>query len=203
MRHRRNNVSTFTIDDDNNITAYASAEEIPQGTASGLIQFASPAALAKVAADWPLSRLVAIWNSIPGHTPAKKFQDRKKAVARVWSAIQPLAGQPESAATKAEPRTPAAKPAKQAKRPEKSDPRKRASVAQQAHEPAADRPNKKAEVIGLLKRAKGATLAEIMQTTAWQTHTVRGFISLLGSQGGWNIESTKNAAGDRTYKIIA
>jgi hypothetical protein len=49
------------------------------------------------------SRFVEIWNGIPGQTPVKKFQDRKKAVARVWSAIQPLAGkgQPsESAAEK-------------------------------------------------------------------------------------------------------
>ena len=28
------------------------------------------------------------------------------------------------------------------------------------------------------------------------------YISLLGSQGGWNIESTKNAARDRTYKVM-
>jgi hypothetical protein len=36
------------------------------------------------------------------------------------------------------------------------------------------RSNKKAEVIAMMKRAKGATLAEIMKATAWQRHTVRG-----------------------------
>ena len=40
---------------------------------------------------------------------------------------------------------------------------------------AAERTNKKAEVIALMKRAKGATLPEIMKSTGWQPHTVRGF----------------------------
>ena len=66
---------------------------------------------------------------------------------------------------------------------------------------AADRGNKKAEVIALMKRPKGVTLAEIMEATGWQRHTVRGFVSILGSKGGHTIESTKNAGGERTYKI--
>ena len=64
-----------------------------------------------------------------------------------------------------------------------------------------DRINKKAEVIALMKRAKGATLAEIMVVTKWQAHTVRGFVSLLGSKGGQKVESSKNHAGDRVYRI--
>jgi hypothetical protein len=67
--------------------------------------------------------------------------------------------------------------------------------------PKADRANKKAEVIAMMKRAKGATLAEIMKATDWQAHTVRGFVRILGSKGGEKIESSKNAAGERTYKI--
>src|SRR5450756_2110875 len=84
--------STFTIDDSNNITAYSSAEEASQGDAASLVHFNSQATLAKVSTDWPLSRFVEIWNGIPGQSPVKKFQDRKKAVVRVWAAIQPLAG---------------------------------------------------------------------------------------------------------------
>lgn len=34
--------------------------------------------------------------------------------------------------------------------------------------PKADRTNKKAEVIAMMKRAKGATLAELMKATGWQ-----------------------------------
>ena len=70
-----------------------------------------------------------------------------------------------------------------------------------AAKPKADRANKKAEVIAMMKHAKGATLGEIVKATGWQPHTVRGFVSILGSKGGEKIESSKNAAGERTYKI--
>ena len=45
-----------------------------------------------------------------------------------------------------------------------------------------------------MKRAKGATLDEIMEATRWQKHTVRGFVSILGSKE--KIESSKNAAAE-------
>jgi hypothetical protein len=63
------------------------------------------------------------------------------------------------------------------------------------------RSNKKAQVIAMMKRAKGVTLAEIVDATGWQKHTVRGFVSILGSKGGQKIESSKNAAGERSYRI--
>ena len=56
-------------------------------------------------------------------------------------------------------------------------------------------------MVALMKRAKGVTLSEIMKATGWQAHTVRGFVSILGSKGGEKIESSKSAAGERTYKI--
>jgi transcriptional regulator len=52
-----------------------------------------------------------------------------------------------------------------------------------------------------MKRAKGATSAEIAKATGWQPHTIRGFVSILGNKGGEKIESSKNAEGERTYKI--
>jgi hypothetical protein len=63
------------------------------------------------------------------------------------------------------------------------------------------RANEKTEVLALLKRVKGATLPEIMEATGWQKHTVRGFVSILGSKGGEKVEPAKNAAGERTYRI--
>jgi Protein of unknown function (DUF3489) len=84
----------------------------------------------------------------------------------------------------------------------KAKPAKKAAKAKKAaRKPKADRINKKAEVIALMKRSKGATLAEIMAVTKWQAHTVRGFVSILSSKGGEKVESSKNAAGERTYKI--
>ena len=193
-------MTTFTMDADHNITAYANAEEAKQGDAAGVIQFDSQAALVKLSADWPLSRFVEIWNGIPGQTPVKKFQDRNKAVARLWKAVQSWAGQvrSECAAEKLQPKPPSpAKPVQAAKKAA----RKTKGRNRHATDAAAHGRNKKAEVIAMLKRPKGATLAEIMEATHWQQHTVRGFVSLLGSQAGLAIESSKNAAGERTYNI--
>jgi hypothetical protein len=61
--------------------------------------------------------------------------------------------------------------------------------------------NKKAEVSAMMKRAKGTTFAEIVEATGWQKHTIRGFVSILGGNGGEKIESAKNAAGESTYRI--
>ena len=188
-------MSIFTIDAENNITAHASSQEAILAEGTGVIQFHSQASLASESSDWPLSRFVEIWNSIPGNTEVTKFQDRKKAVARIWKAIQALVG-------KAQPSEPAAKPkkaAKGAKPPKKSKGAKK--VDKKAAGKATERSNKKAEVIAMMKRAKGVTLEEIMQATGWQAHTVRGFVSILGSKGGEKIESSKSASGERTYRI--
>ena len=194
-------MATFTINEGNNITAFATAAEAAQAGDSTAISFDSQAALAKVSADWPLSRFVDIWNSIPGNTAVSKFADRKKAVARVWTAILPLAGNGLLSEPEAKPTKPAmsAKPAKKAKAAKKAVPAKVAPAKKSADK--GERSNKKAEVIAMMKRAKGVTLAEIMELTGWQKHTVRGFVSILGSKGGETIESSKNAEGERTYRI--
>jgi hypothetical protein len=96
----------------------------------------------------------------------------------------------EAAAAKGQRKTKKAKPAIKAGRAKKP-----------ATKSKTDRTNKKAEVLAMMKRAKGATLAEIVKATGWQPHTVRGFVSILGCKGGEKIESSKNAAGERTYKI--
>ena len=103
----------------------------------------------------------------------------------------------KKAAKGAKPAGKKAKPAKKAKAPKKAKPAPKKS----GDKPAAERSNKKAEVIALMKRAKGATLAEIAELTAWQKHTIRGFVSILGTKGEHKIESSKNDKGERTYKI--
>jgi Protein of unknown function (DUF3489) len=54
----------------------------------------------------------------------------------------------------------------------------------------------------LLRRAKGAGLAEIMEATSWQAHSCRGFISgTLGKKMGLTVKSEKREDGTRVYSI--
>jgi hypothetical protein len=39
------------------------------------------------------------------------------------------------------------------------------------------------QVLAMLRRAEGATVAQIMDTTGWQPHTVRGFLASLARKG--------------------
>ena len=87
----------------------------------------------------------------------------------------------DSANSKPTPDT--AKPKGARKAGKKARSAKRADRAKKpSAEPKAERTNKKSEVIAMMKRAKGATLPEIMKATGWQSHTVRGFVSILGSR---------------------
>jgi hypothetical protein len=94
-------MKSFTIENEtNNITIHATVQDAE--AAANAERFRNEAGLAKLAADWPASRLVDIWNSLPGATPVKKFRDRATAVSRIWRAIQSLgklapAGDDESA----------------------------------------------------------------------------------------------------------
>jgi hypothetical protein len=189
----KTHMSTFTIDAENNITAHA---DLPAG-ADQSQSFSTAKELAKLAAEWPMSRLVDTWNSFAGVAPfddlkpVKKFTNRKLAVARIWQAIARMSQDgaqpaPDVAPTKGK---------------SKKSPTKVAGRARAQKGADESRSNKKAEVIAMMKRAKGVTLAEIVETTGWQKHTVRGFVSILGSRGGQKIESSKNAAGERSYHI--
>src|ERR1700722_12569685 len=184
---------TFTIDSDNNITALAG----PPAGADPAPSFSSAKELGELTESWPASRLIETWNSFAGVAPfddlkpVKKFTSRKSAVARLWQAVTRLS--PDGA-----PRAAPAAPTKERTKKSPSAATRRAQPKKPASE---GRTNKKAQVIAMMKRAKGATLAEIVEATSWQKHTVRGFVSILGSKGGQKIESSKNAAGERSYRI--
>jgi hypothetical protein len=60
--------------------------------------------------------------------------------------------------------------------------------------------NKGEKILEMIRRPKGATLAELMKATGWQAHSVRGFISTAGKKDGVHIESIKNEDGGRVYK---
>jgi Protein of unknown function (DUF3489) len=66
--------------------------------------------------------------------------------------------------------------------------------------PVAREGTAKAKVIALIQRNDGATLDEIMKTTKWKPHTVRGLISVLGNKHGMKIESRRREDGARVYE---
>jgi hypothetical protein len=164
-------MSTFTIDADHNITAYDSPEAAAHSDAA-LPRFSSQAELAELAAEWPSSRWIEVWNSIPGYKPVSKLGSAKQAAARVWAALQRLAkangtvpsSKPKKATKPATSATKAKSARKGAKKASAAKPKKAAATSKPAHEGS----SKKAEVIALVRRPKGVSLSEIQKLTGWQ-----------------------------------
>jgi hypothetical protein len=208
-------MTTFTIDSENNITAFGTPEEAAATTTTPFDTFASQKELAELAAGWPAERLVAIWNSLAGVVAVENFKSTKTAVSRIWARIQSLGEASEAQGEPAKPkanRKPkggarAAKgaPAK-AKATKKTTAAKNAPKAKKsakAKEAGGPREGSKtAALLALLHRVKGSTLAEIMEATSWQSHSCRGFISgTLGKKMGLTVKSEKRADGTRVYSI--
>ena len=203
---------TFTTENEtNNITAHATAQEadaVPNAE-----RFRNEAGLAKLAADWPAARLVEIYNSLPGVSPVKKFTDRKTAVNRIWKAIQSLrrslpdeaaaqtgaAVQPDATATPVAPRTADVAPTEALATRKATRSKKSPTAAPKVRGPREG--SKTAQVVAMLQRKNGATLAEIMEKMGWLKHTVRGFMAGAMKKAGYTVESFKPEGGERTYRI--
>jgi len=207
-------LNTYYIDSDNCLSVETDLTLDPNvQTAEGT--FTTQEDLATMTKDWVASRLVEVWNSFAGAPPfgdlkeVKRFTDRKAAIARIWQAAQRLgeevekeaAAEPKEAA--AEP-APAAKPkkAKAAPTAAKGAPKKAKATKDTTAKPARDG-SKTAQVVAMLQRKNGATLAEIMEKMGWQRHTVRGFMAGAMKKAGYTVESFKPEGGDRTYRINA
>jgi len=194
-------MKTFTIDNDNHISVFASKKEAAATSVTPFDPFTSQSELAELAAAWPASRLVEIWNSIPGVSAVTKFTSRKTATERIWKAIQiwePTAD--EHAPAQLADVSPLTAPA--APKPTR---RKKATAEPNAStEPktaAARDGSKTAQVVAMLQREAGATLVEIMEQMGWQKHTVRGFMAGAMKKAGHTVESFKPEGGERTYRI--
>jgi hypothetical protein len=81
----RATMTIFAISNDNYISVLDSVEDAKSNPETE--HFSSLKELGKLAAQWPASRLIEIWNNLPGTTPVKKFTDRKTAVTRIWKQI--------------------------------------------------------------------------------------------------------------------
>ena len=172
-------MKTFAIDSDNKVTVFATGTDARN--LADATRFTTKDDLASLAANWPSSRLVAIWNGIPGLPLVNKFTDRKTAIHRIWSAIQQLEPAP---AAPAAPLTPAS-----------------SAAARKSDVPSTRGSSKKDAILNLLKRNEGATLEDLMTATGWQAHSVRGFISgTLTKKLNLKVDSVKRD-GHRVYSV--
>ena len=121
------------------------------------------------------------------------------AVAEQGAPVAPEKAPSKKGATKKGGAPKGQKTAKRAKA--KAAAKKAAKPARKKEASAPRAESKGAKIIDMIGRAKGATLAEIMKATDWQAHSVRGFISIAAKKHSINIESSKNDAGDRVYKV--
>lgn len=180
-RGKEATMRTFTIDADDNITVFASTEELGE-LKEGTQSFANEEDLARLAEGWPGSRLVEIWNGLAGVQPVQKFTSRKTAITRIWKAIQGLGpgGGKQSVTARAQFKA------------------KKVTAGRNRH---AGRTTKTDQIIALLKKPSGASLKAIMRATGWQAHSVRGFISgTLGKQMGLKVRSAERD-GERFYSL--
>lgn len=163
------------------IAVHSSAKE-----AEGLTntqRFSNEAALAKLAIEWPTSRLIRIWNTLPGAVAVKKFTNRKLAIARIWKAVQKL-DEPNSE------KAPATAEVAGLRGKRKSN--------------TAPQSNRTETILALLKQSGGATLDAIMKATGWQPHSVRGFISgTVRGKLNLKVVSERDEKGLRTYRVGA
>ena len=63
---------------------------------------------------------------------------------------------------------------------------------------------KSSRITALLNRPDGATIAELMKITGWQSHSIRGFLSgTLKKRKGLVVSTQKDEAGVMRYRIGA
>ena len=187
-------MTTFSIDTDNNITAFAEYEDVLNhriGSTEGT--FANEKELTKLTSQWQIGRFADTWNAFAGVVPfdalkpVKKFTDRKTAVVRIWKALQALTPTP-------------------ARHVAPAAPKKAKATTEAKAVPGAPTPrqgSKTAIVLDMLRRPAGATLTDLMSATGWRAHSVRGFISgSLGKKLGLKINSAKRDDGERVYRAV-
>ena len=68
--------------------------------------------------------------------------------------------------------------------------------------PAKPHASKSDSVTKLLRRAKGATIAEMQEATSWQPHSVRAFLSGLRKKGS-AVAKEQRKSGETAYRLAS
>ena len=121
-------------------------------------------------------RLLALWNALPGVEKRRSLGDRDALIDQLWSALETLPDPEPEPHPEFEPDV--------------------------ERKPDAKRASKQAEVIAMLRRPEGVTVAEVASATGWQRHTVRGvFSGALKKKLGLTLTSATEERG-RVYRIV-
>ena len=175
-------MKVFSIDSKNRIRVEDSPEV--RSTLPGQ-HFASAQRWEKIAAAWPASRLVQIWNVLPEVAPVQRFASRQAALNRIWKAVQQLEPKQKRADRRREVNVDTGAPVETLK----SD----LNIRQ----------GRSAQVIGLLEAEGGASLQQLVDATGWQKHSIRGFLSgTIRKKLGLNLISSKDEDGCRIYRLV-
>lgn len=123
--------------------------------------------------------------------------DTAATVAAQGAHVAPEKASPKKAATQ---KNSVPKRQKAAKRGKRKAAKKAKVVRAKAAMPRPE--SKGARILALIRRPKGATLAELAKLTGWQNHSIRGFLSgAVGKKMGLAVESTRRDDGERVYSI--
>ncbi len=63
------------------------------------------------------------------------------------------------------------------------------------------KPTKTATILKLLRRPKGATIAELQKAVGWKDHSIRAALTGLRKKG-YDIQRDKSDAGISRYRVI-
>ena len=174
--------ATFWIGADGSAGVFGGARRQPATV--NIRTFSSLDELETVATEWRLRFFVTVWNKLPGQRPVTRFENRRRALDRLWREIQKL---------------PTQLPLSRSVRPGgKPDPKSARVATSKCSEPSQSKGD---QLIALLKAPGGARLTALMEATGWQAHTVRGFLSRrVSGQLGLHLQSVRRD-GERVYSL--